>query len=175
VKLAAGAAGVLAGVTGLALLVAPRRLLAPQAPLRRWLLETDMVQVLNERRSIERRVYRWHRLSGALVLGGAAAALALIVFLATDPRSIPVRAALGRLGFRVTLGVAATVVLALIVVGVCLLIRPSVLKRFEAMANRWIEPRASARHIAFSEAILRAPRLVGALLLAAAVVCVWPF
>ena len=62
-------------------------------------------------------------------------------------------------------------------IGLFLLIRPSILKRFEAEANRWIEPFPSRTKdklrtdAGATRLIMRAPRIAALLLLAAGMGC----
>ena len=156
----------LGALTGVLLLVVPRDLLGGGMPLRRLLFETNVGEPFNRRFAIERTFYRRHRIFGSLVVFGGLAALGLAVYFALHPRAWDLYMLLGKAGFRVAELLAATIGLLLVMVGVCLVVRPSVLKGIEAAANRWVEPiarRASAPSVA--AAVLRGPRVAGALLL----------
>ena len=172
-KIATGVAGVLGIATGATLALAPKRLFEPSEAVGRWLLGTDVGELFDRRYTIERRVYRRHRIVGGVVLAGAAAALTLILFLSIDPRSAPIRKALGRFEFRTLVAVAATIACVLVVFGLCLLVRPSLLKGLETAANRWIDASARAKRFDVSRLVLRAPRLVGMLLLVGGFACLW--
>ena len=172
-KIATGVAGVLGIATGAILALTPKRRLEPSGAVGRWLLGTNVGELFDRRYTIERRVYRRHRIVGGVVLAGAAAALTLILFLSIDPRSVPIRNALGPFEFRTLVAVAATLALILVAFGLCLLVRPSVLKALEAAANRWIDASARAKRFEVSQLVLRAPRLVGVLLLVGGFACLW--
>ena len=169
-------AGLLGAATGLVLLAVPRRFLEAPNGLRRVLLEADIGALFNRRISLERSFYRMHRLFGFGVLAGAIAAGSFTWYLASVPRALKLQRVLGRLGYDFIEAVAALLAVVLLVVGLCLILRPSVLKGLEAVMNRWVEMPAKGRsHAAISRAILRAPRVAGLLLLAAGVVCLRPF
>ena len=161
----AGMAGVLGAVTGALLLFAPRDLLEGSTPLRRLLFETNLGAPFSRSFAIERRFYRWHRLFGSAVIAGGLAAGALAAYLAINPRAMNLYLILGKGGFRVVELLAATVALLLVIVGVCLVVRPSVLKGIEAAANRWIEPLGAGKTPTVSAVVLRGPRVAGAVLL----------
>lgn len=164
-------------VTGATLLFAPRHLLEQPSPLRRWLLEIDLGELFNRHYAIERRVYRRHRLFGGIVLVGSVATM-LLLWYATSHKLVPkwLIATLGKLGFRAVILVAATVALILLIFGLCLLIRPSVLKGVEAAANRRIQPVAANRvRREAGRWVIRSPRVAGAILLVGGFVCLRPF
>jgi hypothetical protein len=87
-------------------------------------------------------------------------------YLAMNPRALHVYLLIGKLGLRVAVVLAATCAVLLVTLGVCLVIRPSVLKGIEAAANRWVETKSPGPTV--SAAVLRNPRLVGVLLLVGA-------
>jgi hypothetical protein len=177
ILLAASAAGLLGAATGLALLLIPRRLLSSDTGVRRVLLETRLGDLFNRRFSIERRVYRRHRLFGALVLAGALALASTLWLHFRDPAAMALLSALfGQTGARAMMALGIAVDLVLLVVGACLWIRPSVLKGIEAAANRWVEPiphRGSSAVV--GSFVARAPRLSGAVLLVSGLACLRPF
>ena len=177
ILLAAGVAGVFGAATGAALLFVPRRFLEEPRALRRLLLETNIGDVFNRRFTIERRVYRRHRLFGAFVIVGALAGTSLLWIATQNPAvTAALVATLGKIGFRVALTVATALDVLLYLVGVCLLLRPSVLKGIEAAANRWIDPiPGKSSHAVVSRMVLRSPRVAGALLLITGFACLRPF
>ena len=163
----AGAFGIVAGAF---LLVAPGAL-HEGSRWRHWLLEADLAAVLDARRAIERPLYRHHRVFGAAVIAGALAWFATLWTL-RDRFPVP-----GEYAGTVTLALCTLAAFAL-GIGVFLLIRPSALKRFEATANRWIEPLpssgkgdASASYAVINRLVVRAPRFTGLLLLTAGLGC----
>jgi hypothetical protein len=168
----AGMAGVAGIVAGLTLLVTPRRLLDQPSPLRRILLEANVGDWFNRSITIEKRVYRRHRAFGALVLAGSVAAAAMCWYFAFNPGALPLYGVLGRVGARVVLLVVAAAAVGLWLAGLCLVIRPSVLKGIEAAANRWIEPMPAGNvHTHVARAVARAPRLAGVILVLSGLVC----
>jgi hypothetical protein len=163
VSVGAGMAAILGMVSGGLLLFLPRRVLDGANPLRRLLFETNIGEPFSRKFAIERGVYRRHRLFGtAVVLGGMTLA-ALVGYLVMNPRVMNLHALVGKAGLRVAIAVAAACALILLIIGLCLIIRPSVLKGIETAANRWVEPRPPGPTL--SAAVLRSPRLVGVLLL----------
>ena len=171
----AGALGVAAGA---GLLIVSARTPRERTWLWRWLLEIDLVALLDRRRTIERPLYRHHYGFGAAVIAGAVVSLVALWELRDHPL---VTGALS--GFLGVLGVSAVILTswALAVfalgIGVFLFIRPSALKNLEAAANRWIEPFPASTKATVPAArginrlILRAPRLTALLLLAAGIAC----
>jgi hypothetical protein len=176
VKIAAGVAAILAIATGIFLLVVPRRLLQSDRMLGRSLLQINLGEPFNRRYAIERHVYRRHRTFGAIVIGGAIALLALSWFLATHRLALKFYAQVGNSAFRGLFLLAAALGVVLLAIGVCFVIRPSVLKGLETAANRWIQPGpAQYRHMGLAHAVARFPRATGALLLLAGLGCLAAF
>ena len=172
-------AGVLGVVTGAGLVISPGGALGEGSRWRRWLLEIDLVALLDRRRSIERPLYRHHRAFGAGVVAGTVAWLVALWGLSDHPALVSaLTGTLGAWGARVlilTLWAFAAFALG---IGLFVLIRPSAIKGLEAAANRWLEPFRTASRpgdAAWVEFIgwwvLRAPRLSGVLLLAAGLGC----
>ena len=172
-------ASVLGVAAGAVLLRAPGVLRAG-GRWRRWLLELDLVALLDLRRTIERPLYRHHRVFGAVVIAGAVSCFAALWALERKP------ALAGALfesagtwgGWAAILAAWALAAFAL-GIGVFVLIRPSALKKLEAAANRWIEPilstgrpEAPAGYGVISRFVLRMPRLTGLLLLASGLGCI---
>jgi len=177
-RVAGGALGVLAG---LALLVTPRAALREPTRLRTWLLEIDFAALLDRRRSVERFLYRHHRAFGAMVIAGALGCIAALLRLGawTIPALAP---AAGQIGVVAMAFVAWTLALFALVIGVIVLIRPSALKQIETAANRWIDPfpwtehqDVSNRYDIVGRFVQRFPRLAGALLFAAGLLCLDAF
>ena len=173
-----GIAGALGFVAGAWLLIVPERTLRRRTGLRRWLLENDLVALLDRRRSIERPLYRHHRVFGAAVIIGAVASLATLWVLRDHPLMTGVLPGiLGAWGAEAVIVTSWASALFALGIGVFLLIRPSALKRFETAANRWMEPFPSSTkatapaETGINRLILSAPRFTGLLLLAASLVC----
>jgi hypothetical protein len=176
---ASAIAGVLDVAVGAVLLLAPGVLRAGGRG-RRWLLELDLIALLDSRLTIERPLYRHHRVFGAVVIAGALSCFA--VLWALQRQSALAGALFGSAG---TWGGWAAILAAWALaafalgIGVFALIRPSALKKIEAAANRWIEPipstgrpEAPAGYGVISRFVLRMPRLTGLLLLASGLGCI---
>lgn len=173
ILLAAGVAGVFGAATGVALMLIPRRMLDRGSPLRRLLLEAHVGEPFNRRFTIERSVYRRHRIFAVVVMAGALAVMSLLwISMRHSWAPASVEAFLGTPGFRAVMAVTAALALFLVVVGVCLWVRPSVLKGIEAVANRWIDPMPNQGSSAMiGDLVSRTPRLAGALLLVSGLAC----
>ncbi len=167
-----GALGVAAGV---GLLLVPTRTLRERTRIRRWLLEIDLLALLDRRQTIEPPLYRYHRRFGAAVILGAVAWLATLWGLGDQPLlTAQLADTLGRRWLRAVILSSWALAVFALGIGVFVLIRPSLLKGLETVANRWFEPFPPANQRVFpaeeeliGRAVLRAPRLVGLLLLAA--------
>lgn len=136
--------GVLLVPVGLALIVVPGRILGSQARINRWISSREFFDRLNAPRYQERLFYRHHRWTGGVVmlLSG------LCLFrLGLDLRLTALESILQRIArtpFEAWLFPQLYWILMLLLAlaftaGVIIFIRPSVLKRFEAWANRWVE------------------------------------
>jgi len=173
-----GISGVLGVAAGAALLIVGGRALRGRTVLRRWLLETDLLALLDRRLTVERFLYRHHRVFGAAVVAGALASLATLWQLRDHPLAMAVLSG-GPDAWRVGAVVLASMGLVVFALGIglFLLIRPSALKRFETAANRWIEPFPPSvkdtvpAETGINRLILRAPRFTGLLLIAAGLAC----
>jgi hypothetical protein len=173
VLLLAGAVGVTAG-TGL--LVIPSRALNDESRLRVWLFDMDVSRLLDTRYSVERPVYRRHRIFGTVVMLTAGTGLAILWTL--HPLLVGRLAeSFGFAGIRTVLFTAWAIASLTLVIGFILLARPSALKPLEAGANRWIEPfgpvwtsfrrgRGTVQRM-----VVGAPRLTGLTLLTGGALC----
>ncbi len=178
-----GAAGALGVAAGVALLIVAGRTPRERTWLRRWLLEIDLLALLDRRRSIERPLYRHHYAFGAAVIVGAVASLATLWELHNDPLVTGVLpGVLGAWGAGAAILVSWALAAFALGIGVLLLVRPSALKGFETAANRWIElfpsagkPGGPAGEAFIPRLVLRAPRLAALLLLAAGIACLLAF
>ncbi len=167
-----------AAVTGAWLLLAPDSFLRLNARLARWYSTQRALEPLERPIAVERRLYRHHRLVGAVLTAGS---LYTTWRLATAYDEARIVAALrpdlpAPLAGALLTGWTAFLALgnlAALAVGLALLARPSALKDLEAWANRWISTRRALRfldvpHNGPDRLVARHPRLTGALLLAAA-------
>ena len=171
-------AGVFGIAAGAGLLAVPRQMLLERTLFRRWLFEINFSALLNRKQSIERPLYRHHRIFGATVTIGAMISLMPLFWLYVHPLAKDTLThTLGIWGARAVILSAWALVFFVLAVGLFLLIRPSALKGFEAASNRWIEPFPSGRNSAaidatgISRLVLHAPRLAGLILLAAGLGC----
>ena len=171
------AAGV-AACAGLWLLAAPRSFLKANAWLGRWYPTQRALEPLERPIAVERRLYRHHRLAGALIVAGAAFALWRLALHYEEARLVTALAPRLPAPLAGALLTGWTAFLALgnlaaLAVGLALLARPSALKDLESWANRWVP---AGRALGFLDVprdgpdrlVARHPRLTGALLLVAA-------
>jgi len=170
VSVGAGVTAFIAVVVRAFLLFTPRRFLEGPTPLRRLLFETNIGEPFSRTFAIERRVYRRHRIAGSAVIAGGCAFATFAGYLAMNPRALHLYTIIGKSGLRAAIVLVVACALLLLIVGLCLVIRPSVLKGIEAAANRWVDTNSGGPTL--SSAVLHHPRLVGALLLVGAVLAV---
>jgi hypothetical protein len=177
-----GIAAALGIASGTALLIVPRRALREGTGLRRWLLEADLIALLDRRQTIERSLYRHHRAFGAAVIAGAVAWLAALwAWHDHLPLTGVLTGVLGAWGAKAVILITWALAVFTLGIGVFLLIRPSALKGFETAVNRWIEPFSLSTKATvpaetdINRLILRAPRFSGLLLLAAGLACLLAF
>ena len=154
------------------MLVLPRKILTERTLVRRWLFEYSITAFFNRYHVIEKLAYRYHRPIGTIMTIGAI--IMLIPLMGLYDHHALVLAFIRTLGFWGThVLILASWLLSIfaLVIGVFLFIRPSALKDFEMVANRWIEPFPSTAtssqltNRGFNRLVLLAPRLMGLLLL----------
>jgi hypothetical protein len=177
-----GIAGALGVAAGAGLLIVAGRTLRGRTWLWRWLLEIDLITLLDRRQSIERFLYRHHSAFGAAVIAGAVASLVALWELHDFPMVTGMLSGIfGAWGVGATILTSWALAVFALGIGVFLLIRPSALKGFETAANRWMEPFPSSTkatvpaETGINRLILRAPRFTGLLLMAAGVACLLAF
>jgi hypothetical protein len=144
------AACVLTALAGGWLLVHPRSFAAASRCFNRWVSVDSLVRRLDYTARIERFVYRHARPIGALICLASAYTLYVMAF--RYDRSSLVGLFGRRLGTALmeALVDASLVILALamvfaLVIGAFLMVRPSLLKGFEAASNRWLSTRRGSR------------------------------
>lgn len=123
---------------GVAMLIKPELISRLNQYLARWVSPERVSEQLDRPRWIERYFYRHHRLVGSVLIIGAAFIL-YIFLISYNVRTIAGMVPRGYLGlydFLVTLVLVGSVLAAL--VGVIVLIRPSMLRDIEKSANHWI-------------------------------------
>ena len=171
--------GVLGLLTGAALIFNSALVLRVSEKMNVWISTREAMQLLEEPIAIERAVYRWHRLVGALIFVGALFTLYVLLWRFNGPQVVDALAKLLELGvakwaaesLRVFFVVVNVVAL---VIAVVMIIRPSALKSVEAWANRQYSTSGSAQALETPRAgpdnLLRTrPRLLGIVLALAGV------
>ena len=164
--------GVLGISAGLALLLMPRQLLAESTWLRGWLFEYSVSAFFNRYHAVEKLAYRHHRPIGVVMTIGAIIMLTPLLGLYDHPEVIlAMNRTLGFLGTYAVILASWMLSIFALIIGLFLFLRPSALKDFEMAANRWIElfPHTPSSYTladrGINRLVLRAPRLIGLLLL----------
>jgi len=169
--------GIFGIVFGALLLVTPYRVFKVRSPLRQWLFESDLISLLDRTSRIERPIYRYHRPIGAAVTAGSLILLFLLknlqdyLFTSSNWTNF--------LGVRFAMIFSWSLAALSLVIGIFLFVRPSALKGFEKVANRWVEPLPKAGQgkeadtKGVSALILKYPRYTGVLLLSFGIGCLW--
>jgi len=155
---------------GAGLLLMPKRMPRAQGGLQQWLLEHNLATKLNRYQSIERPLYRHHRIFGTAVIAGAFILLALLGRLYTYLFASGTLIHLPGVWLAMLAGFALAIMI--LVIGITIVIRPSALKRLEAISNRWIEPFPASADYGIN-LIWRFPKQTGMLLLMAGIACLW--
>jgi hypothetical protein len=169
----AAVAGVLAGAV---LILRPAWLVQFGIFANRWVSTRKMDRSLERWVSLDKWFYQHHRASGAVMLGGA---VWLIGFVISLDRPIILAALFGGNHYPMQLAQAwlDAFVLASLTAGVfaalvstILLLRPSMLRDFEQVANQWLSLRKTLKPVEIprhgvDDYVLRHVRPVGALLL----------
>ena len=135
-------------LVGILLLIDSQRVLRWNAYLNRWISTGESLRVLDQPHDLNRIVYRWHRILGLVVLAAALYALDVLVFniqtraLVHIFRDLANPATLQLFAESVRWFLVAGNVLA-ILVGMILVLRPSLLKGVEGWTDRRYSPRLS--------------------------------
>ncbi len=169
--------GVLATLVGLWLLIAPVGFASFSGMINRWVSTRQAAHWLEAPRPIERFFYRRHKVFGVLLIMGAAFALYYLGFHYDAARMLAVFA-LPWTGPGVEAVTSALTGFLLfgngmvLLIGVIVLLRPSLLKGVETASNRWVSTREAfdsldSRSDFPDEVIAHRPRLAGAVLLVA--------
>lgn len=168
------------GITGLLvgvwILVWPESFLRVNRFLSQWYSTRKATRILMVPHHTERFVYRHHRPIGLCIVIGSIYVLYTLAY-RYDQEKITVLffGALGAYppadwlvpGLAITVGICTLFAL---VIGGFLLIRPSLLKGFEAWANQWVSARRQTKfldtmHMGADQFLARRPRLVAVLLI----------
>jgi len=139
-------------LVGILLLIDSQRVLRWNAYLNRWISTGESLRVLDQPHDLNRIVYRGHRILGLVVLAAALYALDVLVFnIQTRPlvhifRDLANPATLQLFAESVRWFLVAGNVLA-ILVGMILVLRPSLLKGVEGWTDRRYSPRLSSPNL----------------------------
>ena len=166
--------GILGVLVGLLLIFNSALLFRVAGRLNVWISTRQAMRPLEEPITIERAIYRYHRIFGVLILAGALYTLYVLVLRFQGPEVVSILARLLRL--QIALWLVETIRVFFIVVNgaavliaLAMILRPSALKGIEEWANRrysarralkvWEIPRGSADRI-----VQQHPRLTGVVL-----------
>ena len=139
-------------LVGILLLIDSQRVLRWNAYLNRWISTGESLRVLDQPHDLNRIVYRRHRILGLVVLAAALYALDVLVFnIQTRPlahifRDLANPATLQLFAESARWFLVAGNVLA-ILVGMILVLRPSLLKGVEGWTDRQYSPRLSSPNL----------------------------
>ncbi len=147
--------------------------------LNKWVSTRQSLKPMEIPRRQERHIYRHHRLFGLLVTIGAVYTLSYFM-LDYDPqriqKTLQQHVSLKPIILEWLLEAGSIMLmltnLFVLVIGVIVLIRPSLLKNFEAWSNKWVSTRHASRvldqqYAGLDRFTLQHPRLMGGLLLLA--------
>lgn len=162
-------------IIGLWMLFRPDALARLNARMAGWISTRRALKPLMVPHKSEPLVYRHHRVSGALVLAGAGYTLYSILYRFNMKATVALFVPPHNRFFVEWLVESAVAVLAAgsilaIAIGTILAVRPSLLKGFEAWANRRFSPRAGLRfleimHYQPDKVVTRHPRYVAVLII----------
>ncbi len=164
--------GVLAMLAGLWLLIAPRGFAGFSRIVNRWVSTGPATRWLETPRPIERFFYRGHKVFGALLISGAVFALHYLV---SHQAAVSMLAAFAQPGPAGDVMAAALTSFLLagnvvvLIVGVIVVVRPSLLKGVEAASNRWFSTHEAFKSLDSrsdlpDQVVARQPRLTGLVL-----------
>ena len=163
-------------IIGVLMLLKPEGVLRLNQYLSRWVGTEKLAAALDAPHSVETALYRRHRSIGVLVLAGGLYILYVMFF------AFKKKAAGGDLSFGLNPQIAAWLLDALgvvlvvssllgLIIGIFLVVRPSVFKPIEEWGNKWYSTEKSLRvmeavHLKPDETMLRNYRFVAALVVA---------
>jgi hypothetical protein len=133
----------LISLIGIIFMVRPGVLVQSSKKLNRWISTSGFFDALDRSRQVERTVYRYHRWFGFIILVGASYCLYIFLFNIDVQRMIRILPIVGNSGFSAWLYEMLYYLLICanalaLVTGLIILLRPSLLKSLETIANRWI-------------------------------------
>ena len=154
-------------VLGIAMLARPEKVVALNSFFSRWLGSQKLREQLDRPRWIERYFYRHHRVSGTVLMLGAA--FVLYAFLASPGiRLVSAYLPSGLRELWDALKMLLIVVSAVgLLVGATVIARPSLLRKIEASSNRWVSTEGMSTamddmNMSFDQGILRHRKIAGA-------------
>jgi len=136
--------GVLLLPLGLALVLIPSRVLAMTGALNRWVSTKPLFDELNRPRYQERVFYRYHHLTGTIIVVASLVCLYMLAVYVepADLVSRLVRLAGSEFGKWLMISLYYLLLVCLflaLIIGAVVFIRPSLLKSAEAWGNRWVD------------------------------------
>ena len=161
--------GMLAMLVGLLLLIAPRGFARVSRLANRWVSTAPATRLLEKPRPIERFFYRGHKVFGILLTSGAVFALHYLVSHGAATGMLAALGAPGPAGDIMAVALTGFLLagnIVVLLVGIVVVVRPSLLKGVEAASNRWISTRETfntldSRSDLPDRAVARKPRLAG--------------
>lgn len=168
---------IIAIVLALLLILLPDLYIVISQRLNKWVSTRRSLRPMEIPRNHERLIYRHHRLFGLLVTIGAVYTLSYFVL---DYNQQQIFAALQQqlqvqpqvLGWALDAASLILVItnLLVLVIGIIVFIRPSLLKNFETWSNKWVSTRHASRvldqqYAGLDKFTLQHPRLMGGFLL----------
>lgn len=169
--------GLLGLSMGLLLLARPRAAFRISEVMNRWISTRQAMRPLDNSISVERAIYRSHRLVGLLLLAGALFTLYVLLIRLQGQELVWIMQRF--FGTPVALWLANSVRIFLVVanvaaglIAITMMVRPSALKRVEAWANRHYSGRRATRmweipRQGVDPLVQAHPRLMGAVLMVA--------
>lgn len=136
---------------GLALIIAPNKVMALGSSANRWVSTNSFFNSLDTPRNHERFYYKQHRLFGGIITLLSAVSIYILVFyagldattMALEKLAVTVFGKwLLQTGYYILVGLCVLTLIA----GIVIFVRPSLLKSIEAWGNRWVDTQTALRH-----------------------------
>ena len=134
---------VLVSFCGLVFIISPGVLTRYSKKLNQWISTTDFFNLLDKPRHIERRIYHYHRIFGLLISFGAAYSLFVFLFdmdiqKISDTLPVLINPSTSEWLYEMIYYLLVCADGLALLAGVIVLIRPSLLKGLETLANKWV-------------------------------------
>ena len=134
---------VLISLCGVVFIINPKILTKYSKNLNRWISTTDFFNLLDKPRHMERRIYHYHRLFGFFITLGATYSLFIFIFDMNTQEimnALPViiNASISEWIYEIVYYLLIIANGLALIAGIIILIRPSLLKGLEALANKWV-------------------------------------